>query len=126
MIRIYTIGSRKNSYQDQINEYLKRMSDVVIISVKNEDRIPESYIVLTEEGEQYNSEDFAKYMKRIDAKEINLVIGPAEGFSEKIKNKAIGKISLSPMTYPHELAVLLLVEQIYRAKTILAGMPYHK
>ena len=53
-------------------------------------------------------------------------IGGAEGFSPALKNRAFLQLSLSAMTFPHEIARLLLVEQIYRGLTILQGGPYHK
>lgn len=126
MIKIYTVGARVNPYKKQIDEYLKRMPDVELVSVKDETRIPETYIGLTEEGKRLTSKEFSEFIKNLDQKEITFVIGPAEGLSEKTKHAAQQKISLSPMTFPHELAALLAVEQIYRAKTIIAGKPYHK
>ena len=126
IIKLYTIGGRNNSYKKHIDEYLKRMPEVTLISVKDETRIPETYIALSEEGKIYSSKEFSKFIKNIDQKEINFVIGPATGLSDSIKKNAKMLISLSKMTFPHELAALLAIEQIYRAKSILAGTPYHK
>jgi 23S rRNA (pseudouridine1915-N3)-methyltransferase len=126
MIKVYTIGARTNSYKKHIEEYLKRMPEVKLISIKTESRLPDAFIALMEEGKTFTSQEFAKFLKKLDRKEINFVIGPAEGLSENMKRKAQHKVSLSLMTFPHELAALLAVEQIYRAKTIIAGKPYHK
>lgn len=126
MITLYTIGQRNNAYKKQIEEYLKRMHDVQLLDIKQESRLPEKIILFSEEGKQYTSKEFADFIKKKDDKELFFAIGPAEGFSEKIRSKQTEKISLSSMTLPHELASLLAVEQIYRAKTIISGKPYHK
>jgi 23S rRNA (pseudouridine1915-N3)-methyltransferase len=54
------------------------------------------------------------------------VIGGADGLTEEIKAQAHWQLSLSPMTFPHELARLMLVEQLFRAQSILQGSPYHR
>ena len=62
----------------------------------------------------------------LETSEFSLVIGGAAGHHETILNKAKGSISLSPLTFPHKLARIILVEQIYRAITLKEGHPYHK
>ena len=66
-----------------------------------------------------DSKGFAKELESLGR--IAFVIGPAEGFSREVSGW-----SLSPLTFPHQLAICLLLEQIYRAKTIIEGHPYHK
>ncbi len=85
-------------------------------------------IALDENGEQFTSVQFSKELKKyLDAgKNVSFVIGGAAGLSDEVLDKAGKKISLSKMTLPHELALLTLVEQIYRAMTIDNGIPYHK
>ena len=81
-----------------------------------------------EKGKLFTSREFALFnqKKMIQGlKELVLVIGVPYGFSEQVYEKANSRISLSKMTFPHELARLLCVEQIYRAFTILNGEPYH-
>ena len=81
-----------------------------------------------ENGEMFTSREFATFLEKKMAsglKELVLVIGGPFGFSSKVYEKAVSKISLSRMTFSHQMARLLCVEQIYRAFTILKGEPYH-
>ncbi len=86
------------------------------------------YIVLLDEkGSQMPSVDFSKWIfdKMSQAKQLVFVLGGAEGHAEFIRNKAQEKLSLSKLTFPHKLARIIMVEQIYRAMTIEQGHPYH-
>jgi 23S rRNA (pseudouridine1915-N3)-methyltransferase len=86
-------------------------------------------IALDEKGEALTSEGFARLMgKQRDAGASNLcfIIGGPDGLGEVVRDKASRIISLGAMTLPHGLARVVLVEQIYRAVTILAGHPYHR
>ncbi len=81
-----------------------------------------------EKGKTFTSREFAGFLEKKMAsglKELVLVVGGPYGFSDEVYQKASSKISLSRMTYSHQLARLLCVEQIYRAFTILKGEPYH-
>ena len=80
------------------------------------------------EGKARSSEEFARWMQRIreSARDAALLIGGAYGLDESLHRDAAGIISLGPMTFPHELARLVLAEQLYRAGTIIRGEPYHK
>jgi len=85
-------------------------------------------ILLDENGKQYNSVGFADYIQKhmnSGLKQLVFVIGGPYGFSEDVYKKAIGKISLSRMTFSHQMVRLFVVEQIYRAFTILKNEPYH-
>ena len=84
-------------------------------------------MILDEAGEPMNSKEFARLVQEttISAVSLNLVIGPADGFSPAIKEK-FPSISLSMMTFPHEIAATVLLEQIYRAYEINRGSPYHR
>jgi 23S rRNA (pseudouridine1915-N3)-methyltransferase len=79
-------------------------------------------------GKSYSSEQFAKWLhaERERDHDTAFVIGGAFGLSEEILNKAALKLSLAPWTLPHELARLVLAEQLFRAGTIIRGEPYHK
>ena len=85
-------------------------------------------IILDEKGKQFTSREFSE---KIDnwmgnsVKKIHFLVGGAYGFSEEIYNRANEKISLSKMTFTHQMIRLFFVEQIYRAATILQGKPYH-
>ena len=81
-----------------------------------------------EKGEMYSSKEFAKFLEKkmiSGLKELVLIIGGPYGFSSSVYEKANSTISLSRMTFSHQMARLLCVEQIYRAFTILNGEPYH-
>lgn len=84
-------------------------------------------VCLDEKGEMLSSAAFADYLRRTfdAAKSPCFIIGGAYGLSETVTSRASRLISLGPMTFPHELARVLLFEQLYRADAILHGRPYH-
>ncbi len=85
-------------------------------------------ILMDSRGKQFSSEEFAHFLgNHHDRNPLPLVfaIGPADGFSDAARTAAHHSISLSKMTLPHELARVVLLEQLYRAFTILKGHPYH-
>jgi 23S rRNA (pseudouridine1915-N3)-methyltransferase len=86
------------------------------------------FYLFDESGEVFTSKEFAGFLQKIMAsglKELVLVIGGPYGFSEDVYEQAVSSISLSPMTFSHQLARLLCLEQLYRAFTILKSEPYH-
>ena len=85
--------------------------------------------VLTPEGKLLSSEDLAKKMKDVKLtgkSSACFVIGSSFGMSPRIKERADFKLSMSPMTFPHHLARVMVLEQLYRAEAIQAGSKYHK
>ena len=81
-----------------------------------------------ENGHQYSSREFARFLEKKMAsglKELVFVVGGPFGFSDEVYKNAATKISLSKLTFSHQMVRLLCVEQIYRAFTILKGEPYH-
>lgn len=86
----------------------------------------EYVILLDVKGKAMESENFAKMLQNNSDKKITFVIGGAYGVSSKVRDRADSKISLSSLTFPHMLARMILLEQIYRAKSILENHPYHK
>jgi 23S rRNA (pseudouridine1915-N3)-methyltransferase len=82
-------------------------------------------VVLDPQGESWSSQDLANYIETAQA-DVQFIIGGAEGFSQEFRDGADRLLSLSKMTLPHELARLLMIEQIYRAFTILRNHPYPK
>jgi 23S rRNA (pseudouridine1915-N3)-methyltransferase len=85
-------------------------------------------ILLDEKGKEFRSIDFSKFLQQkmnTGIKQLVIVIGGPYGFSEAVYKKAQGKISLSKMTFSHQMIRLFVVEQIYRAFTILKNEPYH-
>lgn len=85
-------------------------------------------ILLDERGSQYRSVEFARWLEKQlnqSARNLIFVIGGAYGFSSSVYERADGKISLSPMTFSHQMVRTIFAEQLYRAFTILKGEPYH-
>lgn len=88
----------------------------------------EDVILLDERGREFSSMEFAKLLQdKISyiGKDIVFVIGGAYGFSEAVKQRSNSKISLSKMTFSHQMVRAIFVEQLYRAFTIMKGEPYH-
>ena len=90
----------------------------------------EFVVVLDEKGIQHSSVEFSQFISQCqvggDIKTLTFVTGGAIGFSEAFLSKTDVVLSLSKMTFPHQLCRLILVEQLYRVYTIMAGEPYHK
>ncbi len=89
----------------------------------------EYVIVLDERGKGLSSKDFAALLTKqmvAGKRSLAFVIGGAYGFAEKVRQRANYVLSLSEMTLPHQLTRLVLIEQIYRAQTLIQGSAYHK
>jgi len=134
------------TYQNRLKHYINFEIDV-IADIKNVKNLTEAQqkekegelilkklaatdvlILLDEKGTQFNSVAFSEYLqKKMNGgiKQLVLVIGGPYGFSEAVYDKAQGKISLSKMTFSHQMIRLFVVEQLYRAYTILKNEPYH-
>lgn len=92
-------------------------------------RTSPALVLLDERGRQFSSESFAQWLGRqrdSGLRHAVFCIGPADGWTAPDRERASLMLSLSPMTLPHELARVVLSEQLYRAFTILAGHPYHR
>ena len=153
-IRLITIGKTDNkNLQALIEDYSKRLSfyvkfDLEIIpDIKNVKNLSEAQqkekegelilakitptdqlILLDENGKTFNSVGFSDYLqKKMNAgiKTLVFVIGGPYGFSETVYQKANGKVSLSEMTFSHQMVRLFVIEQLYRGFTILKNEPYH-
>ena len=87
----------------------------------------DTVILLDEKGKEYSSSEFAKEISKLTAsgKNIVFVIGGPYGFSEPVYARCDGKVSLSRMTFTHQMVRTIFVEQLYRAFTIIKGEPYH-
>jgi 23S rRNA (pseudouridine1915-N3)-methyltransferase len=138
-VKLIAVGKIKKSWiRDGILIYQQRLPELAVTEIK--DSTPEKegaqissmlkggdrLIALTETGKTYTSTQFAHWLSRAESHSLVFVIGSATGLSPAIQQMAAQQVSLSPMTFPHEVARLLLVEQLYRAKTILQGRSYHK
>lgn len=85
-------------------------------------------VLLDENGQQYSSEHFADYLQKqmnSGIKNLVFVVGGPYGFAETVYQKCAGKVSLSKMTFSHQMIRLFFIEQLYRAHTILKNEPYH-
>ena len=102
----------------------EKEGELILSKLKNTDQL----VLLDEKGKEFRSLDFASYLqKKMNSgiKQLVLVIGGPYGFSEAVYKKATGKISLSKMTFSHQMIRLFIVEQLYRGFTILKNEPYH-
>ena len=130
-LSINAIGKiKKNWIREGINQYKKRMPDLIISETKSFNidniRVNNIIICLTEEGQSFNSIELTSLLLNFKNKKINFLIGDADGIPSDIKDKSNLLLSLSPLTFPHELARLILIEQIYRAVSISNNSPYHR
>ena len=131
-LTIYAIGKIKKIWiRNGINQYKKRMPELIINELKtfniNNLRSSKNIIIcLSEEGKQFNSVELCSLLLNFKNKKINFLIGNTDGISLDIKKNSDLILSLSPLTFTHELARLILIEQIYRAVSISNNSPYHR
>ena len=106
-------------------KYMEEEAQKILAVIK-----PNSYVITLElEGKILSSEQFAQKIDELTKEGINevcFVIGGANGIAQSLRAKSSYKLSFSKMTFPHQLARVMLLEQIYRAMKILANEPYHK
>lgn len=153
-IKVLSIGKTDNkNIQVLLEDYKKRLSHygpfewIELPDVKNVKNLSEAQqkqaeaqlvlkqltpadqlILLDEKGKRLSSEDFAQYLqKKMNSglKQLVLLIGGPYGFSPELYQRANGKLSLSDMTFSHQMVRLFLIEQLYRAHSILRNEPYH-
>lgn len=142
-LRIAWIGRTKSApIQSLTAEYLKRLSrfaaceaqELLVESAllklveKSTARTPPVLILLDSRGQQLTSEEianFLEYHQSHDTQELLFAVGPADGWSDDIRASAKTILSFGKITLPHELARVVLLEQLYRGFTILKGHPYH-
>ena len=153
-IKLLAIGKTDNkALQTLIDDYTKRLSGYIkfeleiIPDIKNAKNLSEAQqkekegelilsklsptdqlILLDENGKTYSSVGFANELQKkmnSGVKTLVYVIGGPYGFSDAVYSKAQGKVSLSSMTFSHQMVRLFFIEQLYRGFTILKGEPYH-
>lgn len=108
----------------QKSSIIKFDSEIIFKNLKKEDII----ILLDEKGKDFNSIEFSKFLEEHmirGVKNLTFVIGGAYGFSKELREFAKNKISLSKMTFSHDMARLFFIEQLYRSLTIINNIPYH-
>lgn len=143
MLRIFAVGKMKDRrLVDLLDDYLKRsrpMSQVQILEIKDSNKQKEDkelagligstsgtglIVAMDERGQSMGSEKFAQLLASQGS--ISFVIGGPDGLGEQTRALAQRTICLSQMTFTHEMARMLLAEQIYRGLSILRGKPYHR
>ena len=150
-IKIIAVGRiKKKYYLEAIDHYAKMLRPVVRIDVHNVKDCPaaegaerkrqeserilekvgprDTLIALHEAGRLFTSVDFAPFLRPLLENPVGdccLVIGGALGLSPELLERSAHRLSLSPLTMPHELAQVVLYEQLFRATTIMAGRTYH-
>ena len=118
------IPELKNTSALTRTQIKEREGELILKAIKPTDRV----ILLDERGKEYRSVEFAEEIRRFSlagGKDIVFVIGGAYGFSEAVYARSVGKISLSRMTFSHQMVRTIFAEQLYRAFTIIKGEPYH-
>ena len=133
-IKIYTVGKTKESWlETALAEYHKRLTGEMTIEwilSKELSSIKESsYICLDPMGKPFTSPEFANFLEKESVNQgakLVFVIGGPEGIPKEIKGKASHLISFSKLTFTHQIARLILLEQLYRSVQIQRGTQYHK
>jgi 23S rRNA (pseudouridine1915-N3)-methyltransferase len=121
---IITLPDLKNTRNMPVSEQKAKEAAKMIQSINDDDYV----ILLDEKGKEFRTVEFSGFFEKIfflPKKRIVFIIGGPWGFSEEVYLRADFKISLSKMTFPHQLVRLLFLEQLYRAFTIIKGEPYH-
>ncbi len=153
-IRILAVGKPSRAFADPLSDYLKRISRVWPIevqpvpeqklsakraeadAVKREgadllDRRPDGWplVSLDRRGKTISSRAFAgmlRHWRDESTRGIAFAVGGPAGLADDVIHASRARISFGPMTYPHDLALLMLAEQIYRGMTLVHGWPYHR
>ena len=120
---ITTIPELKNAKSLSEDQQKEREGELIMKQLQASDTV----VLLDEHGTQMRSIEFASWLQKMQssARRLVFVIGGPYGFSPALYQRANQKISLSPMTFSHQMVRLVFTEQIYRACTILKGEPYH-
>jgi 23S rRNA (pseudouridine1915-N3)-methyltransferase len=150
-LHLLSVGRLRPSYREACDDYLRRLGRYVKVSeveVKEASRAPTveaqreeeagrllgkvpagaTVVALAREGSAWTSEELAARVEgwRVAARPLAFVIGGSHGLAAGLLASAAARWSLGPLTLPHELARVVVAEQLYRAFTILRGEPYHK
>ena len=137
--RILAVGKVRRSWiREGIDHYLKRMPGLSVHELRDNGPEKEAQAILAslcpdeclvalmEEGDSLASVPFARRLAQLGNQRVAFVLGGADGLTNELKQQSRWQLSLSPMTFPHELARLMLIEQLFRAHSIHQGGPYHR
>jgi len=141
-LHIITVGEPKLAYaREGWKEYLKRLQHYHSVKVTH---VPDKWaydatylnqaagsaykIALVIDGKQFTSPELSAFLDKraLDGREVALLIGGPEGLPQEVIDQSDIQLGLSRLTFPHDLAMVVLLETLYRASTISAGIPYHK
>ncbi|MDB5169857.1 MAG: rRNA ((1915)-N(3))-methyltransferase RlmH [Candidatus Saccharibacteria bacterium] len=140
-IHIITIGQPKLDYArqgwDEYWQRLKHYHDIRVTHIADKHNDTEhileaagsSYTIALEiEGKQFSSPELAQFLEKraLDGREVSFLIGGPDGLPDEIRQQANYQWSFGRLTLPHDLAMVTLLEALYRASTINAGQPYHR
>lgn len=118
------IPALKNTKALSVEQQKQKEAELLFKHLQPSDKL----ILLDENGKEYNSVGFSEFIQQqmnSGIKNLVFVVGGPYGFSDEVYKRANGKISLSKMTFSHQMVRLFFVEQVYRAMTILKNEPYH-
>ncbi len=121
---IQVIPGLKNAKSMSETEIKKKEAEQILKQVEDGDYL----VLLDERGKQFSSTEFSKFITTCSIRSVNkivFVVGGAYGFDEQVYKRTNEQISLSRMTFSHQMVRLFFIEQLYRAFTILKGEPYH-
>lgn len=141
-LHIITVGKPKLHYaQDGWQEYLKRLEHYHTVRVTHladkwaydsqiilKTAAKTHIVTLAIDGIQLSSEGLADFLKKqaLESREVSFIIGGPKGLPQEVIDTADFRWSLSKLTFPHDLAMVVLLETLYRSSTIVEGHPYHK
>ena len=131
-ISVIAVGRLRPPYQDDVEHYRKMLAGhvkVELIEVREDEKVPPRIparthtVLLASDGASFDSERFAEWLeeRRRSGQDLTLVVGGPKG----LDLEADTRLSLGPMTLPHQLARVVLLEQLFRAHKIIAREPYH-
>jgi 23S rRNA (pseudouridine1915-N3)-methyltransferase len=148
---LLAVGRLRSSYREACDDYLRRLNRYTKareVEVREASRAPTveaqreeeagrllarapggaTLVALARQGSPWTSEELARRVEgwRIASRPLAFVIGGSRGLAPSLLDTAAGRWSLGPLTLPHELARVIVAEQLYRAFTIIRGEPYHK
>lgn len=122
-VKLTVIPAIKNTKNLSEEQQKKAEGDLILANIGTGDML----VLSDERGKEFRSVDFARWIEGLQqhVRKMVMVIGGPYGFSQEVYARADAKVSLSKMTFSHQMVRLILVEQLYRACTIIKGEPYH-
>lgn len=123
-VECMVLPALKNTKSLSVDQQKEKEGELILKSLNTSDRL----ILLDEKGKEYSSVQFSDFIQKqmsSGVKNVVFVVGGPYGFSDEVYQRANAKVSLSKMTFSHQMVRLFFIEQLYRAMTILKNEPYH-